>query len=374
MDITTNDCSVNDQTQKTFGAKNPNNLTNMERNEIYYIGTQTCCICFVDIVDSTRITSKLDDPEKIRKYYDIFLNSMAAIARSAGAKIIKSIGDSIVLCYPESSEKPDKPIIYDALNCCAIMIGAREKINRMLHEEGLPDMSYRISADYGKVEVAKSAISVENDLFGSMMNRCSRINLKAMPNGIAIGYGLYRALNSSTPYGNNEVDYYFEKIKLPQHEEEEFGNYPLYHLHKGSKLSSFTRVDIHEQQLATANILLVDDELDSLCTFKECLTSSGYKVEIFTDPLVALAHFANLNPSHYKLVILDIRMPGLNGLQLYSRLKAISRNIKILFVSALDGVPELTSILPVSTTTDAFIKKPVTIDNFLKAVKVALNK
>lgn len=373
MEITTNDSSVNDQTQNNFRAKNPNNLTNMEHNEIYFIGTQTCCICFVDIVDSTRITSKLDDPKKIRKYYDIFLNSMAAIARSAGAKIIKSIGDSIVLYYPESSEKPDKPIIYDALNCCATMIGAREKINRMLHEEGLPYMSYRISADYGEVEVAKSAISVENDMFGSMMNRCSRINLKAMPNGIAIGYGLYRALNSSSPYGNNEVDYHFERIKLPQHEEEEFGAYPLYHLHKG-KVSSLTRADIPEQQLATANILLVDDEVDSLCTFKECLTSSGYKVDTFTNPHVALAHFENLNPSHYKLVILDIRMPGLNGLQLYSRLKAISRNIKILFVSALDGVPELTSILSGSTTTDAFIKKPVTIDNFLKAVQVALDK
>jgi DNA-binding response OmpR family regulator len=41
------------------------------------------------------------------------------------------------------------------------------------------------------------------------------------------------------------------------------------------------------------------------------------------------------------MAILDIRMPGLNGLQLYYKLKAINRNIKILFVSALDAVPEL---------------------------------
>ena len=37
-------------------------------------------------------------------------------------------------------------------------------------------------------------------------------------------------------------------------------------------------------------------------------------------------------------------MPGLNGLQLYYKLKAVNRNIKILFVSALDAVPELTSV------------------------------
>jgi len=52
-------------------------------------------------------------------------------------------------------------------------------------------------------------------------------------------------------------------------------------------------------------------------------------------------------------------MPGLNGLQLYYRLKAINRNMKILFVSALDAVPELVSILPDVKTTNDIIKKPV---------------
>jgi DNA-binding response OmpR family regulator len=84
------------------------------------------------------------------------------------------------------------------------------------------------------------------------------------------------------------------------------------------------------------------------------------------------AHFVNVNPSHYNLAILDIRMPGLNGLQLYYRLKAINRNIKILFVSALDAVPELISILPDVKTTNDIIKKPVALDDFISAVNIAL--
>ena len=85
-----------------------------------------------------------------------------------------------------------------------------------------------------------------------------------------------------------------------------------------------------------------------------------------------MTHFATVNPSHYDLAILDIRMPGLNGLQLYYRLKAVNRNIKILFVSALDAVPELISILPDVKTTDDIIKKPVALDDFISAVNIAL--
>jgi DNA-binding response OmpR family regulator len=130
---------------------------------------------------------------------------------------------------------------------------------------------------------------------------------------------------------------------------------------------------VHDwQKPSSTNILLIDDEKDILDTFKEGLSSEGYNVEAFEDPVEALAHFVNANPSHYNLAILDIRMPGLNGLQLYYRLKAINRNIKILFVSALDAVPELVSILPDVKTTNDIIKKPVALDDFIMAVKTAL--
>ena len=48
---------------------------------------------------------------------------------------------------------------------------------------------------------------------------------------------------------------------------------------------------------------------------------------------------------HYDLIILDIRMPDLNGLELYNRLKVINKHIKILFVSALDASEELLTVL-----------------------------
>lgn len=45
--------------------------------EVQFLRSQNCCVCFVDIVDSTKVTSSINNPEKIRKYYEIFLNTMA---------------------------------------------------------------------------------------------------------------------------------------------------------------------------------------------------------------------------------------------------------------------------------------------------------
>jgi two-component system, OmpR family, response regulator ChvI len=365
------DGSVNGDKNDGLQDNDPGNLPTQEYNEICFIGTQSCCVCFVDIVDSTRITSKLDNAEKIRKYYSIFLNNMAAIARGAGAKIIKNIGDSLAFYYPVSSESFGISVFHNVLECCITIIRARDTINRKLQEEGLPPISYRISADYGKVELAKSATSIGNDIFGTIMNRCSRINLMAIPNGIAIGNGLYEALKLSLLHPI-KTSYDFEEIIMPQHNLGEFVNYPIYRVHRNDDFSPLSQVDIPESRLAPINVLLVDDEEDSLWTFKECLSSGGYNTDAFTDPLKALDHVANQSPSHYRLVILDIRMPGLNGLQLYYRIKAINRNIKILFVSALEAVPELTSILPDTKTKDSFIKKPVTIESFMSTVRATL--
>jgi CheY-like chemotaxis protein len=62
--------------------------------------------------------------------------------------------------------------------------------------------------------------------------------------------------------------------------------------------------------------------------------------------------------SYYQLVLLDIRMPRLNGLQLFNTIKAMSPNAKIMFCSALDVAEELTNILP-DIKYNHIIKKPV---------------
>jgi two-component system, OmpR family, response regulator ChvI len=119
------------------------------------------------------------------------------------------------------------------------------------------------------------------------------------------------------------------------------------------------------------NIMLVEDEPDVLFAFKTMLISEGYNVDTFTDSFEALKHFVKLNRPYYDLVILDIRMPGMNWIQLYQKLKRIADDLRVLFVTALDAAEELVSILP-DLNPPYIIRKPISAQNFINVVKKAV--
>ena len=354
------------------------------------------------MVDSTKIVAGITGSDKVRKYYAIFLNTISAIARNFGAKIIKNAGDCLIFYYPETSNSSSNKsaAFRDVIECCITMIAARYTMNTKLHEENLPSISYRISADYGRVEVARSATSQSDDLFGSTINTCGRINSIAQPNGIIIGDDLYQIVKSfsSTSFG---YDYHFEAVDNRNltdledkyhHHHHHHPPYPVYSLIiKNNNNSSNNNYSIvlnlvkpasettavvvgvnKHQKKYSANIMLVDDDRDILFTYKSFLSSfEGYTVEAFTDSKEALKHFAKMDPSYFDLVITDIRMPNLNGLQLYYRLTAINMDIKVLFVSALDAIEELTSILPAVNYSN-IIRKPVEEEYFTNKIRSVL--
>jgi CheY-like chemotaxis protein len=129
--------------------------------------------------------------------------------------------------------------------------------------------------------------------------------------------------------------------------------------------------DYQQQEKSSLNILLVEDEPDTLLTYKTFLAAEGYNVDAYSDPYEALKHFVNLNHPHYNLVIADIRMPGLNGLQLYQNMKSIDDSVNIMFVSAIDASQELVSIFP-DLNFGNIIRKPVSREQFLNKIKAAI--
>jgi two-component system, OmpR family, response regulator ChvI len=81
------------------------------------------------MVDSTETTARFIHPDKIGKYYWIFLNAMAAIAKNFGAKVIKNVGDGLLFHFPFSLAANNKTIFEEVLECFAAIIAARELIN-----------------------------------------------------------------------------------------------------------------------------------------------------------------------------------------------------------------------------------------------------
>jgi adenylate cyclase len=156
------------------------------------------CVCIVDMVGSTSIAMEMSN-EKIVRYYGVFLNLMAEIASGFGATIVKNIGDSLLYYFPKTDSDSNEPF-KDVLKCSMAMIQKRPEINARMHLDGLPDINYRISCEYGSVVVAKMSTSSVNDIFGNSVNLCSKINLLASPNSTVIGKGLYQKTKSFSEY------------------------------------------------------------------------------------------------------------------------------------------------------------------------------
>jgi class 3 adenylate cyclase len=205
------------------------NTLNTSREEISFSGQRyNYCIGFIDMMNSTKIASGLVGTE-ISRYYSIFLNAMATIVNNFGAKIIKNAGDALIYYFPKTSDINNKVAFKDVLECGITMMAAHRSINSKMQSERLPSINYRISADYGEMQLAKSSSTQSQDLFGTAINVCTKINSKAPANRMVIGDDLYHIVKylddyNFTPIGefstrlNHDNDYSIYLVGSKQQE------------------------------------------------------------------------------------------------------------------------------------------------------------
>jgi len=142
--------------------------------------------------------------------------------------------------------------------------------------------------------------------------------------------------------------------------------------------------EIQNDLISKIKLMIVDDNPDVLRTyeviFKEFFTrdiKKPYIIDSFDSSIDAVKYFTeiyrNYNNSYpyYDLVIVDIKMPKINGIKLYQILKIIDFNIKILFVSGLNLVKELDNMIP-GLLADDVILKPFDIGELYSKVKKKL--
>jgi DNA-binding response OmpR family regulator len=83
--------------------------------------------------------------------------------------------------------------------------------------------------------------------------------------------------------------------------------------------------------MSKRRILIIDDDIDINNLFKLFLEYDGYNVDAFTDPIDALYSFRK---NAYDLVLLDLKMPKMNGMLLYEKLQNIDPDLLFCFITA----------------------------------------
>jgi DNA-binding response OmpR family regulator len=121
-----------------------------------------------------------------------------------------------------------------------------------------------------------------------------------------------------------------------------------------------------DDRIKGKRIMFVDDEPDLTLFFRMSLEYHGFEVETFNDPRKALSNF---EPDHYDLVILDVKMPEMDGFELYREIQKIDDKAKVCFLTASElYYKEFRTKEYSAIDKDIFIRKPIGNEELIKEI------
>jgi CheY-like chemotaxis protein len=130
--------------------------------------------------------------------------------------------------------------------------------------------------------------------------------------------------------------------------------------------------NLHDQK-ERKRILLVDDEPDSCMTFQAILEDAGFECTPYMDSLRALQEF---RPFHYNLILLDIKMPVLNGFELCRKIREVDQTVEVIFITASEvyyeqlrrqSYPELINDANIN-----YVQKPIGNQELIRLVNMLI--
>jgi DNA-binding response OmpR family regulator len=125
-------------------------------------------------------------------------------------------------------------------------------------------------------------------------------------------------------------------------------------------------------------LLIVDDDKDITVTFKAAIEESNnqsdakrrIEVHAYNNPVTALSEF---KPNFYDLLLVDIKMPDMNGFELCEKILAMDINVRVCFMSSGEINREALREIYPSLSVGCFIRKPVAIDYLVKRIRSELD-
>ena len=87
--------------------------------------SENYCVCFVDIVDSTRLALGIRQSNRVREFYSTYFNTLSAVVKSFNSIIVKNSGDCLIYYFPATSDSTDVNVFRQVLDCAfAVLSGA----------------------------------------------------------------------------------------------------------------------------------------------------------------------------------------------------------------------------------------------------------
>ena len=127
-----------------------------------------------------------------------------------------------------------------------------------------------------------------------------------------------------------------------------------------------------DDKIRRKRIMVVDDESDLTLFYKMSLHYYGFEVETFNESKTALSSF---KPDYYDLVILDIKMPDMDGFELYREIKERDPNAKACFLTASElYYKEFRTKEYSALDKELFIRKPIGNEELIKEIKRLIRK
>jgi DNA-binding response OmpR family regulator len=121
-----------------------------------------------------------------------------------------------------------------------------------------------------------------------------------------------------------------------------------------------------DKRIKGKRIMVVDDESDLTLFYRMSLEYNGFEVETYNDPRKALSNF---KPDYYDLVILDIKMPDMDGFELYREIQKIGSKVNVCFLTASElYYKEFRTKEYSALDKDLFIRKPIGNEELIKAI------
>jgi signal transduction histidine kinase len=120
-------------------------------------------------------------------------------------------------------------------------------------------------------------------------------------------------------------------------------------------------------------IFLVDDNYDHTATFKVGLELAGFEVDAYNDSAIALSKF---KPDYYDLMLIDIKMPKIDGFELYEKVSEIDNKVKVWFITAYETYDKVLKEVPPKSREmilNHLVEKPIEIDILVKQIKLELD-